>query len=135
MKTLLLVATGDTNNFHTDLDLYDDVPINLVIQEGDLSGFERRSNYTKTFRVPATAKNSIVFKNFYEINGTEYNPLNSLPCVVQSSGNDVFKGTLRLNGVYRNDLFDEYIGSTAGFYRTKEEAQEVARKMLEVVKK
>ena len=108
MKTLLLVATGDTNNFHTDLDLYDDVPINLVIQEGDLSGFERRSNYTKTFRLPATAKNSIVFKNFYEINGTEYNPLNSLPCVVQSSGNDVFKGTLRLNGVYRNDLFDEY---------------------------
>lgn len=108
MQTLLLVATGSTNNFHTDLDLFDDVPINLVIQEGDLSGFERRSNYTKTFRIPATAKNSKVFKNFFEINGTQYNPLNSLPCVVQNMGNDIFKGTLRLNGVYRNELYDEY---------------------------
>ena len=108
MKTLLLVATGNTNNFHTDLDLFDDVPINLVIQEGDLSGFERRSNYTKTFRIPATAKNSKVFTNFFEINGTQYNPLNSLPCVVQNMGNDIFKGTLRLNGVYRNELYDEY---------------------------
>jgi len=109
MDTVLLVLTGKSEpNYHTELDLFEDVPINLVIQEGDLGGFERRSNYTKTFRIPATAKNSKVFKNFFEINGNQYNPLRSLPCVVQSSGNDVFKGTLRLNGVYRNELYDEY---------------------------
>ncbi len=108
MQTVLLVATGDTNNFHTPLDLYDDVPINIVIQEGDLSGFERRSNYSKTFRIPATDKNSEFFKHFYEVNSKGYDPLNSVPCVVQTMGNDVFKGTLRLNGVYRNEQYDEF---------------------------
>ena len=108
MQTVLLVATGDTNNFHTPLDLYDDVPISIVIQEGDLSNFERRSNYSKTFRLPATTRNSEFFEHFYEVNSTGYNPLNSVPCVVQTMGNDVFKGTLRLNGVYRNEIYDEF---------------------------
>jgi hypothetical protein len=110
MDTLLLVKTQDPTreNWMTPIDLYDNVSIQIDIQEGDLSGFERRSNYSKTFRVPATDNNSEIFKYFYEVNGTDYNPYAALPCVVQINGNDVFQGTLRLNGVYRNNLFDEY---------------------------
>ena len=110
MDTLLLVKTQDASreNFMTPIDLYDNVSIQLDIQDGDLSGFERRSNYSKTFRVPATDNNSEIFKYFYSVNGTDYNPYSALPCVVQINGNDVFQGTLRLNGVYRNNLFDEY---------------------------
>ena len=106
MDTLLLVSTGTT--FYVPIDIYDDVSIQVDIQEGDLSGFERRSNYSKSFRVPATANNSKIFKEFYEVNGTDYNPYSALPCVVQINGNDIFKGTLRLNAVYRNNLYDEY---------------------------
>ena len=106
MNTILLVSTGST--FYTPLDLYDSVSIQVDIQEGDLSGFERRSNYSKSFRIPATETNSKIFKNFYEVNGTDYNPYSALPCVVQKDGNDIFQGTLRLNAVYRNNLFDEY---------------------------
>ena len=110
MDTLLLVKTQDASrtNFMTPIDLYDNVSIQIDIQDGDLSGFERRSNYSKTFRVPATDNNSEIFKYFYEVNGTDYNPYSALPCVVQINGNDVFQGTLRLNGVYRNNLYDEY---------------------------
>jgi len=106
MDTILLVSTGST--FYTPIDLYDSVSIQVDIQEGDLSGFERRSNYSKSFRVPATENNSKIFKHFYEVNGTDYNPYSALPCVVQLNGNDIFKGTLRLNAVYRNNLYDEY---------------------------
>ena len=106
MDTILLVSTGST--FYTPLDLYDDVSIQVDIMEGDLSGFERRSNYSKSFRIPATDRNSKIFKNFYEVNGTDYNPYAALPCSVQINGDDVFRGTLRLNAVYRNKLYDEY---------------------------
>jgi len=106
MDTLLLVSTGSTN--YVPLDLYDSVSIQVDIQEGDLSGFERRSNYSKSFRIPATSLNSEIFSYFYEVNGTEYNPYSALPCVVQVNGNDIFRGTLRLNAVYRNDGYDEY---------------------------
>ena len=106
MDTILLVSTGST--FYIPLDLYDNVSIQVDIQEGNLSGFERRSNYSKSFRIPATENNSKVFKHFYEVNGTDYNPYSALPCVVQLNGNDIFQGTLRLNAVYRNNNYDEY---------------------------
>jgi len=106
MDTILLVSTGST--FYTPLDLYDNVSIQVDIQEGDLSGFERRSNYSKSFRIPATENNSKIFKHFYEVNGTDYNPYAALPCVVQLNGNDIFQGTLRLNAVYRTNNTDEY---------------------------
>lgn len=106
MDTLLLVQTDRSR--YSLIDIYDSVSIEVDIQEGDLSNFERRSNYSKTFRVPATDNNNKIFKFFFEVNGTDYNPFNSLPCVVQINGNDIFTGTLRLDGVYINNSYEEY---------------------------
>jgi hypothetical protein len=107
MDTTLLVL-GDNNQW-TELDLFEDLPINVIIQETDITDIEsRRSPYSKTFQIPGTKNNNDFFEHFYEVNAIGYDPLTRRPCVVQYRGTDIFKGFLRLNSVERTKDLIQY---------------------------
>ena len=98
MNTTLLVST-DGITFQ-ELDIFQDLPISLVIQQTDLTDLTgRKVPYSKTIVLPDTSKNSRVFENYFEVNGIDFNPLSKLQCVVQYRGTDIFSGVLRLNSV------------------------------------
>lgn len=98
MNTTLLVST-DGITFQR-LDIFQDIPISLVIQQTDLTDLTgRKVPYSKTIVLPDTSNNSRIFENYFEINGIDFNPLSKLQCVVQYRGTDIFSGVLRLNSV------------------------------------
>jgi len=100
MDTTLLVL-GDNNQW-IELDLFEQLSINVIIQETDITDIEaRRSPYSKTFPIPGTKNNNDFFEHFYEVNAIGYDPLTRRQCVVQYRGTDIFKGFLRLNSVTR----------------------------------
>lgn len=98
MDTTLLVL--DDNLKWRELDIYEQLPINVIIQETDITDItSRRSPYSKTFGIPGTTNNNDFFEHFYEVNGTGFDPLTKRECVVQYRGTDIFKGYLRLNSI------------------------------------
>lgn len=98
MNTTLLVTLDGTT--YEQLDIFEDIPISLVIQQSDLLDLVgRKVPYSKTLVLPDTISNSVIFENYYEVNGTDFNPLSKLQCVVQYRGTDIFSGLLRLNSV------------------------------------
>lgn len=101
MDTLLLVKlSGET---YERLDIFEDIPITLTIQQNDLTDLaKRRVPYSKTIQIPDTSNNAILLEHYYEINGIEFNPLTKLPCIVQYRGLDIFSGVMRLNSVIEN---------------------------------
>ena len=113
MDTTLLVL-GDDNKW-LQLDLFEDLPISVIIQETDITEItSRRSPYSKTFGIPGSSINNDFFEHFYEVNGTGFDPLTKRSCVVQYRGTDIFKGFLRLNSisiVQDNIEYDVYIVS------------------------
>ena len=107
MNTTLLVL--DDNNKWRELDLYEDLPINVIIQETDITDItSRRSPYSKTFSIPGTSINNDFFEHFYEVNGVGFDPLTKRECVVQYRGTDIFKGYLRLNSIQLDRTSIEY---------------------------
>jgi hypothetical protein len=91
------------------VDLYEDLPISVMIQETDITDFQgRKSPYSKQFSVPGTNNNNKVFDQYFEVNGIDFNPLVKISAVVQYRGTDIFTGTLRLQSVIINDTFIEY---------------------------
>ena len=98
MDTTLLVYTEGEG--WKELDLFEELSINVIIQETDITDIEaRRSPYSKTFVIPGTQNNNEFFEHFYEVNGIGFDPLTRKQCVVQYRGTDIFKGYLRLNSV------------------------------------
>lgn len=98
MDTILLVKINQTT--YEQVDLFDDIPITLTIQQQDLTNLtDRRVPYSRTIQVPDTSNNAIVFEHFFEVNGTDFNPLQKVNCVVQYRGTDIFFGVMRLNSV------------------------------------
>jgi len=95
--TLLVQISGNTWN---RLDLFQEIPILLTIQQSDLLNLtNRRIPYSRTFELPDTSANAIIFEHYFEVNGIDFNPLNKIDCVVQYRGTDLFTGILRLNAV------------------------------------
>lgn len=98
MDTILLVQI--TGNSWQRLDVFEDIPITLTIQQNDIANLaSRRVPYSKTIQIPDTNNNAILFEHYFEVNGVEFNPLQKIPCVVQYRGTDIFNGVLRLNSV------------------------------------
>jgi hypothetical protein len=98
MNTTLLVNLS--GNTYERIDLFEEIPITLTIQQQDLTNLtSRRVPYSRTIQVPDTSNNAILFEHYYEVNGVEFNPLNKIKCVVQYRGTDIFQGILRLNSV------------------------------------
>jgi hypothetical protein len=98
MNTQLLVNISGEE--YDRLDIFEDIPISLVIQQSDLTDLTaRRVPYSRVLPIPDTANNSRIFENYFEVNGVDFNPLNQVPCVVQYRGTDIFRGVLRLQAV------------------------------------
>lgn len=88
------------DNKWQQIDLYEDIPISLVIQETDITNFQgRKAPYSKQFTVPGTSNNSRIFEEYYEVNGTDFNPLVKIDAAVMFRGTDIFNGICRLNSV------------------------------------
>ena len=111
MDTILLVSL--TQNTYERLDVFEDIPITLTVQQSDLTNFtSRRVPYSKTIQIPDTSNNALIFEHYFEVNGVDFNPLNKLPCVVQYRGTDIFTGVLRLNAVVESQnqrLYEVFI--------------------------
>ena len=111
MDTILL-AQLDENTWQR-IDVFEDIPITLTIQQNDLTNLtSRRVPYSKTIQIPDTNNNAILFEHYYEINGIEFNPLQKIPCIVQYRGTDIFQGVMRLNSVTTNTderLYEIYL--------------------------
>jgi len=100
MDTSLLVYL---NNQWNRLDIYEDIPISVIIQQVDINALDtRKSPYSKQFVVPNTDNNAKIFEQYYEVNGIDFNPLTRIDCVVQYRGTDIFTGILRLSAVIEN---------------------------------
>lgn len=115
--TLLVQLSGNT---WERVDLFQDVPITLTIQQNDLANLtSRRVPYSKTIQLPDTANNADLFEHYFEINGVEFNPLQKINCVVQYRGTDIFQGVLRMNSVTTTALERTYeifiLGEVADF--------------------
>jgi hypothetical protein len=108
--TLLVQITGQT---WSRLDLFEDIPITITYQQTDLTDFSAvKVPYSKTIQLPGTSNNDKVFEHYFEVNGTDLNPLNKVQCQVQYRGTDIFSGVLRLNSVTTRDgtrLYEIYI--------------------------
>ena len=91
------------------LDIYDDLPISVVISQDDITEIGGGSyQYSKTFTIPGTKHNNEVFKGFYSVVGIDFDPLTKVECVVEVGGNIIFEGFLRLNAVIFTDDYIEY---------------------------
>jgi len=116
--TLLVNITGET---YQRLDIFEDIPISLIIQQSDLTDLTgRRVPYSKTITIPDTSNNADILEHYFEVNGLDFNPLNKIPCIVQYRGTDIFTGVLRLNAVIEknyNRLYEVYIlGDVSDFF-------------------
>jgi len=120
MDTTLLVLL---DGIYKRVDLYEDIPISVIIQQADITALDtRKSPYSKQFVVPNTNNNAIVFEHYFEVNGTEFNPLTKIQCVVQYRGVDIFNGLLRLSAVIENSThtdFEVYIMGVVGDFASE----------------
>ena len=104
--TTLLILT---DNGYESVDIFAELPISVNYAELSISEIDSRlSPYSQTFTIPGTQNNNELFEHFYEINGTDFNPLNDVKCVVQYRGLDIFRGFLRLNKVIRYYDYNEF---------------------------
>jgi len=91
------------------IDIYEDIPISVIIQELDINALDvRKSPYSKQFVIPNTSNNAKIFEFYFEVNGIEFNPLTKVQCVVQYRGTDIFTGLLRLSAVINNPNYTDY---------------------------
>ena len=106
MDTTLLVYLKDT---WKRVDIYEDIPISVMIQELDINALDtRKSPYSKQFVIPNTSTNANIFEHYFEVNGIDFNPLTKIQCVVQYRGSDLFTGLLRLSAVIQNPGYVDY---------------------------
>jgi hypothetical protein len=117
MDTTLLVYLNDVWN---RLDIYEDIPITLMIQEVDSNPLDgRKSPYSKQFQIPNTTTNANILEHYFEVNGVDFNPLQKINCVVQYRGTDIFVGYMRLSAVINYPNYVDYevyiLGDVADF--------------------
>jgi len=118
MNTTLLVQI--TGNTWQRVDVFEDIPITLTIEQNDLTNVtQRRAPYSNTILVPSSQNNDVVFEHYFEVNGLDFNPLQKIPCIVQYRGTDIFQGVMRMNAVVSNQeerLYEIFLlGEVADF--------------------
>jgi hypothetical protein len=106
MNTTLLVYL---EGIWKRLDIYEDIPISVVIQQLDLNILDQRKTpFSRQFVIPNTHNNANILEHYFEVNGIEFNPLQKVECVVQYRGQDIFNGFLRLSAVIENPTYVDY---------------------------
>lgn len=82
------------------LDLYQDDPIRLTLSIEDIEDGNVRSDYSKTFRVPATSNNNDFFHQAFEINGIDFDFTIKREASIYVDGILFRKGEIRLVKIY-----------------------------------
>jgi hypothetical protein len=90
-----------------DLDLYDTDPIKLSIAIEDIESSQPISTFSKSFRLPATRKNNIFFRNVFYVDGRDYDVTIKNPASILFNGGLLKEGHIRLNKVYHNRKEDK----------------------------
>jgi len=89
--------TGDWVNIDLSQNLA--ISLNRAIEEiEDIT--QRRSGYSKTFVLPGTDNNEKFFASAFDVNVTDFNSSLLVDCLIQEGGNDIFRGTMRLNKIF-----------------------------------
>jgi len=90
------IDAGQWRNLDVPSDLT--ISVNKSIEEvQDIT--QRKTSFTKTFLIPSTDNNERFFRSAFNVNATDFNNKLQTTCVIQSGGNDVFRGKMRLNKV------------------------------------
>ena len=82
------------------LDLYEFDPPKLNFAIEDITDTSARSEFTRTFRIPATANNNEFFETAFEINGQDFDVTVKIQADLYVDGNLFRQGELRLNNIY-----------------------------------
>ena len=101
-----------TDNTLGNLDIIssDDFPLSLSFQNFDIRDFNSRSgSFSKSFKVPATKNNNILFNQIYKDGNIDRrNILKDLPSTIYSDNLPIISGKLRLTQIYKNTSVLEY---------------------------
>jgi len=90
------IDAGQWRNLDVPSDLT--ISVNKSIEEvEDIT--QRKTSFTKTFLIPSTDNNERFFRSAFNVNATDFNNKLQTNCVIQSGGNDVFRGKMRLNKI------------------------------------
>ena len=90
------------NNETIYLDLYKNEPVLLSLSFAELQDITKKnSNYSKSFSLPGSKKNNLVFNFFYELNAipTSFDPNSKFSATLLWDGYEIMQGYIRLNGV------------------------------------
>jgi len=82
------------------LDLYEFDPPKLNFAIEDITDTSARSEFTRTFRIPATPNNNEFFETAFEINGQDFDVTVKIQADLYVDGNLFREGELRLNNIY-----------------------------------
>jgi len=98
------------------LDLFNADPIKLNLSVASITEpLKVASAFTRTFRIPNTAKNAEFFKRAFNINTTDFDPSRKIPAYINDSGETLITGSIRLNNIVR-DLDKQVIAYEIGFF-------------------
>lgn len=82
------------------LDLYEFDPPKLNFAIEDITDTSARSEFTRTFRIPATSNNNAFFETAFEINGQDFDVTQKIPAELMVDGILFRQGELRLNKIF-----------------------------------
>lgn len=82
------------------LDLYEFDPPKLNFAIEDITDTSTRSEFTRTFRVPATPNNNEFFETAFSVNGQDFDVTIKNPAELYVNGSLFKQGELRLNNIY-----------------------------------
>jgi hypothetical protein len=84
------------------IDLYDLEPPKLNFTIEDIRDTAARSIFSRTFRVPASAKNTELFKTAFDVNGVDFDIRQKRSARIYVNGILFRTGQIRLNRIYDN---------------------------------
>ena len=82
-----------------ELDTYEEIDISLNYQIDDIMNIEKRkTNFSKTIKLPGTPKNNKFFKHIFEVNidNINFNVNKSIKSTIRIGDNQIFSGFLQL---------------------------------------
>ena len=82
------------------LDLYEFDPPKLNFAIEDITDTSARSEFSQTFRIPATSNNANFFETAFEINGFDFDITQKIDAELMIDGILFRQGELRLNNIY-----------------------------------
>lgn len=90
------------------IDLYQNDTPKLTLSIEDIVTTQTTTNYTKEFRVPATAHNYNLFQTLFDINGEDFDVSLERNAYILVNGQEFVTGNIRLNNIYKNELNNKY---------------------------